>query len=193
MTTTHPTRGRVTDLLRRAVDESRARDDLYPLVYRELRKIAARRMRGEQVGHTLQATALVHEVYLRLAGDRQLNREGRRHFFGAAAEAMRRILVDHARRLRKEKRGGDRLHLTLSISDLIDDDDPGRVLALDEGLTRLAREDARAAEVARLRLFAGLAVEETAGAMRLSPRAVAREWSYARARLSQMLTDAREG
>jgi RNA polymerase sigma factor (TIGR02999 family) len=158
--------------------------DLLPLVYAELRALAAAQMRKERPGHTLDATALVHEAYLRLGGERRF--EDRRHFLAAAAQAMRRILIDDARKKLAEKRdGGQRFEL--SESDRVEIPDPARLLAVDEAIERLAVEDAGAAELARLRLFAGLSVEEAGEALGL-PRATAyREWAYARAWLTAAL------
>jgi len=177
----------VTRLLQQAGDEQDGWERLLPLVYEELRGLAERRMGAERAGHTLQATALVHEAYLRLIGDTEMAWESRRHFFGAAAEAMRRVLVDHARKVRSQKRGGDRARLALTGLDLPGGDDPDHLLALDEALDQLAAEDPRAAEVARLRFFAGLSVADTAAALDVSERTVMREWSFARARLSAWL------
>ena len=164
-----------------------ARERLLPLVYDQLRAIAAQRMAAEKVGHTLQATALVHEAYVRLIGDRQLEWDGRGRFYAAASEAMRRVLVDHARRAKSLRRGGAEHQITISAMDLASDGDPDRVLELDEALTALESEDARAAEVVKLRFYAGLEVNETAAVMGLSKRTVMREWSFARARLQQIL------
>ena len=178
----------VTALLHRAVVDGEVASELFPLVYGELRAIAARRMSGERAEHTLQATALVHEAYLRLVNDERMDWRGRRHFFGAAAEAMRRVLVDHARKAKAEKRGGDRARLSITAAQLVqEDDDPEALLALDEALGKLEREDPRAAEVARLRTFAGLSVAEVTDALELSERTVMREWAYARARLYELL------
>jgi RNA polymerase sigma factor (TIGR02999 family) len=182
----------VTQILRSVTDREEAWSKLLPLVYEELRVLARKRMSAERGEHTLDATALVHEAYLRLVGDEEMEWQSRRHFFGAAAEAMRRVLIDHARKVRSQKRGGDRARLSITAAELEHDDDPDRLLALDEALTGLEAEDARAAEVARLRFFAGLGVEETALAMDVSPRTVMREWSYARARLSELLGDGTE-
>lgn len=184
------TRAEVTRLLQEAGAREEAWSELLPLVYDELRGIAGRRMGGERAEHTLQATALVHEAWMRLVGDKDLDWRGRRHFFGAAAEAMRRVLVDHARRAKSEKRGGDRERLSITVADIVTDQEPERLLMLDDALDRLAREDPRAAEVARLRLFAGLPVEETAKALEVSERTVMREWAYARARLAELAGDA---
>jgi RNA polymerase sigma factor (TIGR02999 family) len=178
---------RVTRLLQGLGDAKSVREELLPLVYQELRAIAQRRMSAERPDHTLQATALVHEAYMRLVSDRSLAWEKRSSFYAAAAEAMRRILVDHARRRKSQKRGQARPHVPLTGIDVADDANPDQILALDEALTRLAEEDARAAEVVRFRFFAGLSVEETARAMDVSPRTVLREWSFARARLFQLL------
>ena len=162
------------------------------LVYDELRDLARRRMAGERAQHTLQATALVHEAYVRLVRDRDMQWRDRRHFFGAAAEAMRRVLVDHARRVKSDKRGGDRARVSLSVDRVETDVADERLLALDEALDVLEAEDPRAAEVSRLRYFAGLEVREVALAMDVSERTVAREWAYARARLSELLGDVEE-
>jgi RNA polymerase sigma factor (TIGR02999 family) len=177
----------VTRILQNVSSREDAWSELLPLVYDELRQLAERRMANERVAHTLQATALVHEAYMRLVGDNQMDWNGRRHFFGAAAEAMRRVLVDHARKVKANKRGGDRLRVSLSVGELAEEDDPDKVLALDEALTQLESEDGRAAEVARLRYFTGLSVAETALAMDVSERTVMREWAFARARLTQLL------
>ena len=162
-------------------------DELLAAVYDELRVLAARRMAEERNEHTLQATALVNEVYLRLSRDRNLAWRDRSHFFGAAAEAMRRVLVDHARRVRSAKRGGDQARLDLTLSGLSDTDDPEMLLALNDAVECLEREDPRSAGVARLRLFAGLSSEDVGLALELAPRTVQRDWAYARARLSQLL------
>lgn len=165
-------------------------DDLLPLVYEELRVLADRRMGGERADHTLQATALVHEAWMRLRGDQEMEWSSRRHFFGAAAEAMRRILVDHARRARAEKRGGGNARVTLTVSGFEEAGDPEILIALDEGLDKLAKEDPRAAEVARTRLFTGVEFAEIARALEVSERTVMREWAYARARLAELLGEA---
>ncbi len=178
---------RVTRILREGGGSGAAWSELLPLVYDELHAIAERRMAAERAGHTLQATALVSEAYLRLVDDREIDWQNRRHFYGAAAEAMRRILIDHARRVRSQKRGGDRARVSISVVDLADDGDPERLLALDDALGALEKEDPRAAEVARLRFFAGLDVAQTAQALDVSERTVTREWAYARARLAELV------
>ena len=167
-----------------------ASQDLLQCVYDQLHAIAQRRVASERPGHTLQATALVHEAYMRLIGDSPTPWRDRGHFYLAAAEAMRRILVDYARARGAEKRGGNRKRLPLSVCDLADSEDPGRILALDAALVRLQEEDASGAAVVRLRFFAGLTVEETASALGVSERSVKREWAYARAKLFRYLNDA---
>ncbi len=162
-------------------------NDLLPVVYDELRALAQRRMGGERSEHTLQATALVHEAWLRLAGDDEMEWSSRKHFFGAAARAMQRVLVDHARRAKADKRGGGAARVTISVMEFAGEGDPERLIALNDATERLEREDARAAEVARLRLYAGLEVADVAKALSVSERTVAREWAYARARLAEML------
>jgi len=159
--------------------------ELLPLVYDELRRLAAAKMAAEAPGHTLDATALVHEAYLRLVGDQDF--EGRRHFFAAAAEAMRRILVNHARNRKRLKRssGRRRLELLDQVGSLAEDSD--LVLSLDELLTRLGEEDAAAAQVAQLHLFGGLPVEEAGAALGLSRAVAYRNWKYARAWLREAL------
>lgn len=179
--------GEVTRLLRAAGGGLDA--DLLPLVYEELRGIARQRMTRERAGHTLQATALVHEAYARLVGDVDMEWRDRAHFYGAAAEAMRRVLIDHARRVASQKRGGDRMRVTLGAPESPVELEAEKLLALDEALSILGEEDPRAAEVTRLRFFAGLTVEETALALDLSERSIAREWAFAKARLADLLGD----
>lgn len=161
---------------------------MLPLVYEQLRRAAQARIAAEAAGHTLSATALVHEVYLRLVGPRDLPWGGRAHFYAAAAEAMRRVLLDHARA--RGRRGGKRLRLG-EIPDVACLASMGaeEILAVDEAIERLALEDERAVELVRLRFYAGLSVDEAAQAMGLSPRSTARLWTYARALLYRDLTD----
>jgi RNA polymerase sigma factor (TIGR02999 family) len=150
-------------------------------VYAQLRAIANVQMNGERAGHTLQATALVHEAYARLA-EAGVQWSGPAAFYHAAAEAMRRILIDHARARRTVKRGGGRHSLELDgVLDLASADDPRQVMALDGAISRLEQEDARAAEVVRLRFYAGLTVDQTAAALGQSRRTVLRDWEFARA------------
>jgi RNA polymerase sigma factor (TIGR02999 family) len=160
---------------------NRTPDELFPLVYSQLRGVARRYMAQERPGATLQATALVHEAYLRIAGDRPEGWVSRAQFFAAAAEAMRRILVEHARSRARQKRGGEWKRLTLDRLDLAQEADPTEVLALDEAFSKLEENDPRVAEVLRLRFFAGLDVEETAAVLGVAPRTVKRDWSFARA------------
>jgi RNA polymerase sigma factor (TIGR02999 family) len=179
-----------TRLLERARADERAPDELLPLVYDKLKAIARRRMDQERTGHTLQATALVHEAWLRLAGDADVAWSSRAHFYGAAAEAMRRILIEHARSRGREKRGGRAKRLPLSVVDLASDPDSDQILALDDAIGRLERQDSRAARIVRLRFYAGLSVDETARALDTSRRTVLREWSFARAWLYRELGEA---
>jgi RNA polymerase sigma factor (TIGR02999 family) len=167
--------------------DPQAAAQLLPLVYDELRRLAAQKMAGEKAGQTLDATALVHEAYLRLVGDQQF--ANRRHFFAAAAEAMRRILVERARRKGRLKRGGQRRRVELP-ENLLAADGPGSdVLAVDEALEAFARHDPEAAELVRLHVFAGLTVEQAGDLLGLSARTAYRNWQYARAWLYRRLTE----
>ena len=166
---------------------AQASKDLLPLVYNELRKLAAVRMCAEREDHTLQATALVHEAYLRLVGGRDFRWANRAHFFAAAAEAMRHILIDHARAKLTPRRGGNLGKLPIDVVDLAVTDDPEQILALDEAISRLEGEDADAARVVRLRFYAGLSNDEVAKALDISLSTVKREWSFAQAFLFRLL------
>jgi RNA polymerase sigma factor (TIGR02999 family) len=178
----------VTRLLEAAAaGDRRAAGDLLPLVYDELRTLAAARMASESPGHTLDATALVHEAYLRLVGDQHF--DGRGHFFAAAAEAMRRVLVDHARDKGRQKRDGGRQQVALAEIPGRFDSDPHLLLSFDEALTRLSAEDAAAADVAKLHLFTGLSVDEAAVALGTSRATAYRNWAYARAWLQDALDE----
>ncbi|MFO0843112.1 MAG: ECF-type sigma factor [Gemmataceae bacterium] len=179
----------VTRLLESAAaGDRRAAADLLPLVYDELRRLAAARMAAEAPGHTLQPTALVHEAYLRLVGGGQAQDwDGRGHFFAAAAEAMRRILVENARRRGTLKRGGDRGRAEADLGGLAAPERPGELLAVDEALAGLAAADAQAAELVKLRYFAGLTVDEAARALNLSTRSAERLWTFARAWLRRSI------
>jgi RNA polymerase sigma factor (TIGR02999 family) len=161
-------------------------DGLFPVVYDELRRLAAAKLAAEPAGHTLDATALVHEAYVRLAGATGF--ETQSQFFRMAAESMRRILVDHARRKRASKRGGGGQRFTLAEGDRVAVPDPETVLAIDEALAKLAADDPASADVARLRLFAGLSVDETAETLGVSRTTAFRDWAYARAWLTAALT-----
>ena len=166
-----------------------AAKDLLPLVYNQLRSIARRQMAQERAGHTLQPTALVHEAFLRLLNDQTVTWAGRAQFFCAAAEAMRRILIEHARARARLKRGGPepKKRIPLGLLELATEHDPAEILALDDAIQRLHEQDPDLAAVVRLRFFAGLTVEETAEALGISPRSVKRDWSYARAWLFRVL------
>jgi RNA polymerase sigma factor (TIGR02999 family) len=159
---------------------------LLELLYVELRRLAQSRLAHERSDHTLQATALVHEVFLRIASDRPAGWQSKAQFFSAAAEAMRRILIEHARKHGRHRRGGGRERLSLNVLDLAVEVNLDDVLALDEAIGRLRAEDARAAQIVDLRYFAGLTVEETANALGLSERTVRREWAFARAWLYEV-------
>ena len=169
-------------------NDENVQEALTPIVYAKLRAIAQQRMMDERRGHTLQATALVHEALMRLHGDRNVSAEQQTHFYGAAAEAMRRVLIDHARKKGSKKRAGNRVPLIPDVVDLAVDQDSTIIVAVDEAVSRLSQEDPRAGEVVKLRFYAGLDVNEVAKLMSLSPRTVAREWTYARTRLYQILT-----
>jgi RNA polymerase sigma factor (TIGR02999 family) len=175
-----------------AAGDRRAAADLLPLVYDELRKLAAARMAAEPAGHTLQPTALVHEAYVRLIdGEQPPDWNGRGHFFAAAAEAMRRILVEIARRKKAAKAGGGWERLDLIDADLAVDTSGDDLFAVDEALTRLAAEDSRAARLVELRFFLGMTLEEAAAHLGLQERTAYRDWAYARAWLRQALDEAR--
>ena len=159
-----------------------AADQLLPLVYEELRKLAAARLANEKPGQTLQATALVHEAYLRLLGpDGNTKFEGRGHFFAAAAEAMRRLLVERARRQKSKKHGGDWIQVELSERDLITVGTPDQVVALDEALDQLAREEPEAMPLVKLVLCGGFSVEHAGRLLDMSRATAYRHWAYARA------------
>jgi RNA polymerase sigma factor (TIGR02999 family) len=169
--------------------DEQAAAQLLPLVYDELRRLAAQRLAREAPGQTLQPTGLVHEAYVRLVDvEREQSWNGRGHFFAAAAEAMRRILVENARRKRRLKRGGARRRVELNEAALAVDGPPAdELLAVDEALERLAREDPQAAELVKLHYFAGLTVEQAAEPLGISPRKAYRIWAYARAWLFRSL------
>jgi RNA polymerase sigma factor (TIGR02999 family) len=168
---------------------------LLPLIYDQLRSLAQRALRGEAPGHTLQATALVHEAFLKLVGPRELPWQNRAHFFAAAAEAMRRILVDHARKKAAQKRGGvDSRRAALDLAGLPDpscEQQNAGFLILDEAIARLQRVDSQSAAVVHLRYFAGLSVEETASALGVSVPTVKRSWAFARGWLKEAIENDR--
>jgi RNA polymerase sigma factor (TIGR02999 family) len=169
-----------------------APEQLLPLVYDELRKLAADKLAHEKPGQTIQATALVHEAYLRLVDvDQAQNWNSRGHFFAAAAEAMRRILIENARSKARQKRGGGWQRVDFEELDVITSVSPGQLLALDEALARLTALDHLAGELVKLRYFAGLALDQAAGALGVSTATAYRHWAYARAWLSsELLKDA---
>ena len=183
----------VTRLLDAAAGGDRqAAADLLPLVYAELRRVAAVRMAGQAAGQTLDATALVHEAYLKLVGAADGPRwAGRGHFFAAAAEAMRHILVDRARRRNALKRGGTAVRVELPEDALVAPDDRGdsELLAVDEALGRLAAADPQAAALVKLRYFAGMSIPDAAAALGVAPRTADRLWAYARAWLRTAIGD----
>ena len=181
----------VTQLLVRAQQgDAKATDELFPIVYDELRGLAARFLESESRAQTMQATALVHEAYLRLVGPNQAPWDNRAHFFGAAARAIRRILVDRARERNGLKRGGGKRSISLDEALLVapEDSDVGMV-CLDSALSKLAKLDENKARVVELRFFAGLTVEQTALAMGTSPSTVAREWQFARVWLHREVSE----
>jgi RNA polymerase sigma-70 factor, ECF subfamily len=169
--------------------EQSALDQLMPLVYRELRRMADRYMRAQSPSHTLQTTALIHEAYLRLAGDSPTRWKNRAHFFGVAAKAMRRILVDHARARQALKRGGhEHRSITLDEAVVISDSRVAETVALDDALTELAKLNPRQSQVVELRYFGGLDIGETAEALSISPETVMRDWRAAKAWLYSQLS-----
>ncbi len=178
----------LTVILRRLEQgDPHAANELLPLVYEELRKLAAQKMAHESPGQTLQATALVHEAWLRLGGDDQPAWDNRGHFFAAAAEAMRRILIDNARRKQTRRHGGDLQRVNLDALELAANMDDEQLLALNEALEKFAAHDARKAELVKLRFFAGLTNEQAARALKVSEPTVKRDWAYARAWLFREL------
>lgn len=182
--------GDVTQILSKIeCGDPSAAEDLLPLIYDELRRLAAAKMAHESPDHTLQATALVHEAYIRLVDVNQARHwKSRSHFFCTAAEAMRRILITSARRRRCEKRGGGQPSIELSIDDIAAPAQSDRLLALDDTLTRLAERHPLKAELVKLRYFAGFSVEEAAAALEISPATAGRYWAYARAWLQHEVT-----
>jgi RNA polymerase sigma factor (TIGR02999 family) len=165
--------------------DPRAATQLLPLVYGELRKLAAAKMAREAPGQTLQPTALVHEAWLRVSGPGHTNYQNRAHFFGAAAEAMRRILIDNAGRKQAQRHGGGQARVDLDEAEIAAPATDDELLAVHEALNKLAAEDPQKAELVKLRFFAGLSVEEAAGVLGVSEPTVKRHWAYAKAWLYQ--------
>lgn len=183
-----PTPSEVTQLLKKATGGSgQALDDLFPLVYDELRRLARFQLRGEEERHTLQATALVHEAYMRLVDRTCLEVRDRAHFFALASKVIRRLLVDYYRRRRADKRGGNRLRVTIDKAVSPFAAPSVDILALDEALEKLARLDERKSRVVELRFFGGLSVEEAAAVLGVSDRTIEGDWFFARAWLKKEL------
>ncbi len=158
-----------------------AASQLIPVVYAELRRLAGSYMRRERIDHTLQSTALVHEAYLKLVEQRSVNWQSRAHFFGVAAQLMRRILIDHARGHTREKRGGEQKRVSLEDAFVFSEQKADELVAVDDSLNRLAKIDPRHARVVELRFFGGLSVEEAAEVLGVSPKTIKRDWSVAKA------------
>jgi RNA polymerase sigma factor (TIGR02999 family) len=181
---------RVTQLL---IDWSNgntaAQDELMLLVYDDLRRLARRYMRCERSGHTLQTTGLVNEAYLRLVDQKNVRLQNRRHFFGIAAQLMRRILVDHARMRHRAKRGGGSLQVSLNEAEAISHESSTDLLAIDEALAQLSEIDRRKSRVVELRFFGGLSIEETAEVLQVSPGTVMRDWTLAKAWLYRAISN----
>ena len=170
--------------------DNEALDKLVPLVYEELRRQAARYLRHERVGHTLQTTALIHEAYLRLVDQKNVHWQNRAHFFGIAAQMMRRILVDHARTKKRAKRGGSDIRVSISEATLKTPGQDLDIVALDEALERLAEIDQQQSRIVELRFFSGLTVAETAEVLSISTATVKRDWSMAKAWLHREISGA---
>jgi RNA polymerase sigma factor (TIGR02999 family) len=183
----------ITQLLNDAARDGKVSEQLLPSVYEELRAMARAKLASERAGHTLQATALVHEAYMKIVGATSLSWQSRAHFFGACANAMRQILVDHARTKTAAKRGGAAARVGLESADVADTANPEMILLINDALDRLRAEDERAARVVELRFFAGLEMAEIALAMDASERSVHRDWAFARTRLFQLLADQSDG
>jgi len=182
--------GEVTSLLKRIQEgDERAPEELIPLVFDELRRLARHYMRNERVGHTLQPTALVNEAYMRLAGYDRMDWQSRSHFIGVAASVMRQVLIDYARKRTAAKRGGDEqpVELNENLDGLLSNQQSAELIDLDVALSKLAEMNERHAKIIELRYFGGLTVEETAEALGVSPVTVKRDWAVARAWLKTQL------
>lgn len=185
-----PSPQEVTQLLADwAKGDHSALDKVFPLVHSELRRIAQRQMSQERPGHTLQATALVNEAYLKLAGHEGFDWQNRAHFFAVCAQVMRHILIDHARAHARDKRGGGMAKVSLNDALVVVEDQASHFIALDEALRMLERLDPQKGKIVELRYFGGLSVEEAAEVMNISPRTVRREWQRAKAWLYRMMTE----
>jgi len=184
-----PQQHEITQLLAEWSDGNQsALDELYPLVYEELHRLARRYMSRERKGHTLQTTALINEAYVRLVDQRNVHWANRSHFFAISAQIMRRILIDHARRHAYAKRGGGAQQVSLEAVAIVANEKSAEILRLDEALTTLAKMDPRRCHVVELRYFGGLSNEEIAGVLNVSENTVTRDWNLARAWLHQQLT-----
>ncbi|MDQ2670242.1 MAG: sigma-70 family RNA polymerase sigma factor [Gemmatimonadota bacterium] len=181
-------RGAVTHVLRSAGTEALADTGIFSLVYDELRRIARRQLAREGIGHTLETTALVHEAYLRLVDQSRARFADRAHFFAVAAQMMRRVLIDHARRFRASKRGGDLKRVDLDRAEIPLEDRADTLVALDDALTRLAAMSPRLAQVVECRYFGGMTEEETAAALGVTDRTVRRDWVKAKGWLYAEIT-----
>jgi RNA polymerase sigma factor (TIGR02999 family) len=180
----------ITQLLIKWRDgDQAALDELAPQVYGELRRLARHYLRQERPGHTMQPSDLVHEAYLRLVDEKEIDWQNRAHFFGIAAVRMRHILVEHARSRQAAKRGGGEYRLSLSQADLLAEKRDVNLLALDDALQRLEALDPQKSRIVELRYFGGLTIEETAEALRISPATVKRDWSMARAWLRSEISN----
>ncbi|MSU49778.1 MAG: sigma-70 family RNA polymerase sigma factor [Opitutus sp.] len=189
--TPDPPVGEITLILQRIKDgDTQAADRLLPLVYEQLRHLAAARMAREAAGHTLQPTALVHEAWLRLGADHQPDWKSRAQFFAAAAEAMRRILIDSARKRLAQRRGGRQEHVNIDDIDVAGTADDARVLRVNDALEKLALDDPEKAELVKLRYFAGFTLEEAAQALGIAEPTARRWWAYARAWLLKEMSAA---
>ena len=187
--TAPPSSHHVTELLVRWRDgDQRALDELMPLVYTELHRLAARCMRGERPGHTLQTSALVNEAYMRLAGHEEIRWQNRTHFFAIAAQAMRRILVDYARRGGNRKRGGGAHKVALDEALIVSEERVAEVVALDDALKQLAEVSPRKSQLVELRFFGGLSIEEAAEVLGVSPGTAMRDWTFTKAWLRREIT-----
>ena len=191
MPVSDPSAQRVTQLLEQITGgDELASDELLPLVYNELRSLARSRMAKEQPGQTLQATALVHEAYIRLVGEHDVGWDSRGHFFASASEAMRRIMIERARKKARLKHGGQQHRVTFDEMLVGKEPEGAELLALDEALTRLERHDEKMAQVVKLRFFVGFSIEEAADALAVSSRTVNRLWTAARVWLLDDLLEA---